>query len=147
MKRSQGFTLIELMIVVAIIAILASLAITAYSRSTGKAELSEAFTVADGLKTGVLDYYRQTGSCPSVGTPVGGLASNPSSYSGKYVDHADVTSPDGVCLITATMRSSSVIIPLRNKRVMFTMNSASDSTTIWSCNSDADQIYLPQTCR
>lgn len=147
MKRSRGFTLIELMIVVAIIAILTSIAITAYSKSISKAQLSEAFTIADGLKVGVLDYYHQNGVCPSIGTLADGLASNAASYSGQYVASADVATQGGTCVITALMRSGSVTAPLRGKQVVFTLNSSGNGDTQWSCSSDAAVEYLPQTCR
>ena len=147
MKRSQGFTLIELMIVIAIIAILTSIAITAYSKSISKAQLSEAFSIADGLKSGVLEYYHQNGTCPSIGTPADGLASNTASYSGQYVASADVTTVGGTCVITALMRSASVTTPLRGKQVVFTMESSGSGDTQWSCSSDAAAEYLPIACR
>lgn len=147
MKRLQGFTLIELMVVIAIIAILTSLAITAYSKSIGKAQLSEAFTITDGLKTDVSDYYHQTGLCPSIGDATGGLANSAASYSGHYVANADVTSAGGTCVITATMRSATVIARLQGKQVVFTLDPSAQGSTRWSCSSDADQVYLPQTCQ
>ena len=96
MKYARGFTLIELMIVVAIIAILSSIAITVYTNSTGKAQLSEAFTLADGLKTDVGEYYTQTGSCPIPGT--NGMPA-PASYGGNYVASVSVT-PSGTGCVT-----------------------------------------------
>jgi type IV pilus assembly protein PilA len=146
MKRPAGFTLIELMITVAIIAILVSLAVTAYNQSIGKAQLSEAFTVTDGLKADVLNYYHQTGKCPVQGIS-GGLASSPASYSGKYVANVNVTTAAGSCVITATMRSASVSPALRGKQVTFTMNESSANPSHWSCDSDAAVVYVPQTCR
>ena len=146
MKRSRGFTLIELMIVVAIIAILASLAITAYARSIGKSQLSEAFTLADGLKSDVATYYNQNGSCPIIGSASGvDLASSTTSYSGLYVTSTDVSNVGGSCVITAHMRSNTVSEQLRGTQVAFTMNSAGGSTQ-WVCSSDAPVLYLPQTC-
>ncbi len=66
MKAAQkGFTLIELMIVVAIIGILAAIAIPAYQDYTARAQLSEAMTLASGLKTKVSDIFSQDGSCPA----------------------------------------------------------------------------------
>lgn len=143
MKRAKGFTLIELMIVVAIIAILAAIAITVYQDSTAKAELSEAFTTGDGLKTDVADFQHQTGSCPSAG--MGGVE-DPTSYSGKYVASATVTESGSTCVITTLMRDNTVAIKLRGKKVVFTMDSSAANAR-WTCSSDAPVTYLPQTCR
>lgn len=147
MKRPSGFTLIELMVVVAIIAILTSLAITAYSISIGKAQLAEVFTVSNDLKIDTLDYYHQTGNCPVIGTPGNGLASNSTSYAGNYVASAAIASQSGGCVITVNMRNSSVAIPLRGKQVVFTMAASGEGTMQWTCHSNAAAQYLPQTCR
>jgi type IV pilus assembly protein PilA len=144
MKTTRGFTLIELMIVVAIIAILSTIAITVYNNSTGKAELSEAFTVVDALKSDVVEYYNQNGSCPSNGSD--GIASA-ASYSGKYVASASVSSAASGCQITALMRSSTVSAKLRGKTVSFTMSPAGDGTFQWTCSSDAPAIVVPRACQ
>lgn len=148
MKSARGFTLIELMIVVAIIAILVSLGITAYARSIGKSQLSEAFTLADGLKGDVATYYIQSGACPIIGSASGiDLASSTASYSGRYVASTEVSAIAGGCTITAYMRSNTVSKQLRGKQVAFTMNNPAGGSTQWVCSSDAPVIYLPQTCR
>ncbi|RUL76761.1 pilin [Dyella choica] len=144
MKTQKGFTLIELMIVVAIVAILASIAITVYQNSTGKAQLSEAFTIVDGMKTPIAEYYNQTGNCPATGS--NGLSAA-ASYSGKFVAQVDV-SPivAGGCTVTATMRNASISPRLQGKTVTFTL-SASSGTADWQCTSNADATYLPATCQ
>ncbi|KGI77241.1 pilin [Oleiagrimonas soli] len=143
MKSARGFTLIELMIVVAIIAILTSISITVYQNSLGKSQLSEAFTTIDGLKADVADYQHQTGACPSAG--VGGILS-PASYGGRYVAGATVTSGSNGCLITALMRSNTVAQKLRGKTVTFTMT-PNGGNAEWACSSNAPVTYLPQVCR
>lgn len=143
MKATRGFTLIELMVVVAIIAILASIAITIYNNSIGKSELSEAFTVADGLKSEVAEYYTQTGSCPSNGSD--GIAAE-TSYSGKYVASAKVSTAGGGCQIVALMRSNTVSAKLRGKTVSFTMSPISQGNFQWSCSSDAPAMMVPSAC-
>ncbi len=87
MKHSQkGFTLIELMIVVAIIGILAAIAVPAYQDYTIRSRVSEGASLAGAAKTAVDVWFSETGSLSSTpGTPASlGLAS-PSSYSAKYV--------------------------------------------------------------
>ena len=75
--RSQvqkGFTLIELMIVVAIIAILAAIAIPQYQNFTARAQVSEGISLASGLETKIADYYNSTGNWPTDNTTLGGAA-------------------------------------------------------------------------
>lgn len=90
--RSQsGFTLIELMIVVAIVGILASIAIPAYSDYTVRAKVTEAVSAAGAIKTSVADYYYANGELPISNTEAGlGLAN---SYSTDIID--GITIEDG----------------------------------------------------
>jgi type IV pilus assembly protein PilA len=143
MRQSRGFTLIELMIVVAIIAILASIAISVYVDSTGKAQLSEAFTVTDGLRTDVSDYYAQNGSCPTLGAD--GLSSA-ASYSGKYVADVSIASGGAGCAITAYMRTSSITPGIQGTQVIFTM-AGSGASISWQCSSNANPVYVPAACQ
>lgn len=144
MKRQGGFTLIEMMIVVAIIAILSALSISIYGNSISKAQLSEAFTLTGGLKTDVAEYYTQTGSCPAPGT--NGLPAA-ASYSGKYVANVNITTVGTGCAITALMRSHSVSPRLQGKQITLTMTPSTGGAVNWQCSSDVDSIYLPQTCQ
>jgi type IV pilus assembly protein PilA len=87
MKTTQkGFTLIELMIVVAIIGILAAIAIPAYQNYTIRAQVTEGMTLADGWKTAVAEYYANKGSWPTTASLTGTVAST-----GKYVSSVGVT--------------------------------------------------------
>ncbi|WP_083966330.1 pilin [Dyella thiooxydans] len=144
MKHTRGFTLIELMIVVAIIATLASIAISVYANSTAKAQLSEAFSVVDGLKVDVSGYYEQTGTCPTLGAD--GLAAAVS-YSGNYVASVSISPGGAGCAITALMRSHTVAPRLQSKQVTLTMAGSVDGAISWQCSSDVDPVYLPKTCQ
>ena len=74
MKNQKGFTLIELMIVVAIIAILAAIAISQYQDYVIRSQVSEGSSLADGMKTAVAEFYNNTGRFP-VDNASAGLAS------------------------------------------------------------------------
>lgn len=145
MKRTKGFTLIELMIVVAIIAILSSIAITVYNNSIAKTQLSEAFTVADGLKTPISESFTQTGACPSNGT--NGIMAN-GSYIGKYIATADTAGVAATgCTITVTFRSTTgVSSGLRGRTVLFT-GTDHGGAFAWTCSSTIAAKYKPQTCQ
>ena len=99
MKAIQkGFTLIELMIVVAIIGILAAIAIPAYQDYTIRAQVSEGLSLASDIKAGVAEYMAQTGNWPADLIEAGlGSAAVLTDKSGRYVESLDVT--DGTITI------------------------------------------------
>jgi type IV pilus assembly protein PilA len=89
-KLQQGFTLIELMIVVAIIGILAAIAIPAYQDYTIRAQVSEGMSLAAAAKTAVAESFLNTGEAP-VDRVAAGMTVNATDTAGKYVEHVEVT--------------------------------------------------------
>ncbi|ENX2246609.1 pilin, partial [Neisseria gonorrhoeae] len=98
----KGFTLIELMIVIAIVGILAAVALPAYQDYTARAQVSEAILLAEGQKSAVTEYYLNNGEWPENNTSAG--VANPTEIKGKYVQSVTVT--NGV--VTAQMKPSGV---------------------------------------
>ncbi|CNS07103.1 major pilin PilE [Neisseria gonorrhoeae] len=107
----KGFTLIELMIVIAIVGILAAVALPAYQDYTARAQVSEAILLAEGQKSAVTEYYLNHGIWPKDNTSAG--VANPTEIKGKYVQ--SVTVANGV--VTAQMKPSGVNNEIKGKKL------------------------------
>ncbi|HAF92478.1 MAG TPA: prepilin-type cleavage/methylation domain-containing protein [Pseudomonas sp.] len=144
-QMQKGFTLIELMIVVAIIGILAAIAIPAYQDYTARAQMTEAMTLASGLKTNVSEIFAQTATCPTNGNDGISAATE---YKGNYVAQvatAGTAAATGGCTITATMKSSGVASGITSTKLQLALT-VEDGSYTWACNSTAAQKYLPKSC-
>ncbi|HHK0759866.1 TPA: pilin, partial [Neisseria gonorrhoeae] len=161
----KGFTLIELMIVIAIVGILAAVALPAYQDYTARAQVSEAILLAEGQKSAVTEYYLNHGEWPANNGDAG--VASASKIIGKYVKSVTVT--NGV--VTATMASSNVNKEIQGKKLSLWAK-RQDGSVKWFCGQpvkrakakDADDVtddagtdnggkgkidtkHLPSTCR
>ena len=147
MKKAQkGFTLIELMIVVAIIGILAAVAIPAYQNYIARAQVSEAVTLLGGAKTPLAEYFADNGSWPAA---LGDVVPNTSgTYVGSlFLDNADASTQ--TVDVVARMRATGVNTNIQNGTLA--MKTTNGGNT-WTCEAagTSDPIgaeYLPGACK
>ncbi len=141
MKKQQGFTLIELMIVVAIIGILAAIAIPAYQDYTIRAQVSEGLTLSAGAKAAVAEYFQDQGNWPTDNDEAGLEASG--AITGKYVSQVEVV--DNVITVTYGQADANDTI----EGDTLTMTAANNDGSIsWTCGSaDLENKHLPAACR
>lgn len=144
MKQVQkGFTLIELMIVVAIIGILAAVALPAYQDYTARSQMSEAMTLASGAKTAVAEFYSARGNFPLNNTSAGLAVA--STINGNYVQSVQVAT--GV--ITSNMKSTGVSEGIQGAALILSPSTTAGSIT-WICKKGATTTpdkYYPTSCR
>ncbi|ENS7884575.1 prepilin-type N-terminal cleavage/methylation domain-containing protein, partial [Neisseria gonorrhoeae] len=122
----KGFTLIELMIVIAIVGILAAVALPAYQDYTARAQVSEAILLAEGQKSAVTEYYLNNGEWPKDNASAG--VASPTDIKGKYVQKVEVK--NGV--VTATMASSNVNKEIQGKKLSLWAR-REDGSVKWFC--------------
>ena len=164
-----GFTLIELMIVVAIIGILSSLAISAYQTYSIRAQVAEGVSIATNAKAGIADYFNQRGEAPA-NRSVAGLTANRGDTNGKYVQSVDIQ--NGVIAVEYGVNASAQI---SGSVLYVTPYESGDLSIVWRCGNASvptstsgnlspmgtsgggaaaaynataiDNRYLPSTCR
>jgi type IV pilus assembly protein PilA len=148
MKSMQkGFTLIELMIVVAIIAILAAIAIPAYQDYLIRAQVSEGATLADGAQTAVAEFYSNSGSMPTTNA-LAGIAT-PASIQGKYVSSVTVGTGGMITSLFASTGAQVANSAIATKAIAFSPVTNGGSIS-WHCGNTATTVnakYLPSSCR
>jgi type IV pilus assembly protein PilA len=140
MKHLQkGFTLIELMIVVAIIGILAAVAIPAYQDYIARSQMSEAITLMGGAKTPLSEYVADQGALPTALTDV------VRTVSGRYVSGITLGGDATTVALTATMNVAGVNSSIQGKTVTLT---STDGARTWTCApGDVEAKFLPAACR
>jgi len=135
----KGFTLIELMIVVAIIGILAAIAIPAYQNYTIRAQVTEGLTLADGWKTAIAEYYANTGNWPSYANL---QATGMNMSVGKYENVQVSNTVNGVIAITYSSTSPQVANAKINGQVLGLVPYPSlNGDLIWVCGSATLPAY------
>ncbi|MEL6447680.1 MAG: pilin [Pseudomonadota bacterium] len=164
-NSQQGFTLIELMIVVAIIGILSSLAITAYQTYTIRAQVAEGISIATNAKAGIADIFIDRGEAPA-DRQVAGLTNDAADTSGAYVTAVEID--NGRIGITFGNDANASIA---GQTLYMTPYETGDLGVVWRCGnapaiaglqtmgtsgggnaavyqaSTVDDRYLPSTCR
>jgi len=148
MKRlNSGFTLIELMIVVAIIGILAAVAIPQYQNYVARAQVAEALVLASGAKTALVEYRTNTGEWPKSNEKAG--LANAFKIAGKYVERVGVNHNGGIGEGTITVvfnKTAHTKIAGEQLNLVATDEGGSIS---WICKGSAGSVanYLPSSCK
>jgi len=134
MRNQKGFTLIELMIVIAIIGILAAIALPAYQDYTVRARVTEGLSLASGLKATISENAANvnatalaTGLCAGTNQTEAGHVATLTCTSGAITVVMDTTAASAQITLTPTL--------------------AADTPVEWLCSSSTDHAYVPAECR
>ena len=136
MKAQKGFTLIELMIVVAIIGILAAIAIPAYQDYTGRAQASEGLSVTSGVRADIADRLAQGEALP--------VTADYDTLTGKYVEDIEIAGDAGGPIINVNFDSG--VHDEDTMTLTATVDEDTGQIQRWTCGG-LDTNYLPSSCR
>jgi len=143
MKKQQGFTLIELMIVVAIIGILAAIALPAYQDYTARARVSEGISLASGARTAVTEYFSSETVWPTTNESAGLPAA--ASISGDSVNNVEVTLSGAIPIITVTYENLETAGGASGAVSLTATNNGGSIS--WECTSNMPNAIVPASCR
>lgn len=141
----NGFTLIELMIVITVISILAAISIPVYQSYTIKAQIINIISHMDTYKTFTNYTYSQQGECPSQ-ADINNIYKNESKNS--YIESVTLTMPDNnTCNLSFKLKNN-LSYRISEKHIILNLNVTTNDTSNWLCTSpDIDKVYLPQDCK
>ncbi|WP_041522486.1 pilin [Gilvimarinus agarilyticus] len=129
MKNNEGFTLIELMIVVAIIGILASVALPAYKDYTIRSQVTEGMSLASAAKSAIAETYINRAVVP-LDRAGAGMSAAATDTSGQYVLSVDVVA--GEIVVTFGVNANPEIV---NNTLVLTAYESADGSLAWQCSS------------
>jgi type IV pilus assembly protein PilA len=143
-QKQQGFTLIELMIVVAIIGILAAVAIPAYQDYTTRAKMSEVLVMMEPAKLAVSETASSLGGLTSVTSTNNGYT-----FPGATDYVAGITIADGGTVTATTVNTTKLPTAVQNKKFVLTPSevTAGEGQLTWACSTNADFKFAPANCR
>ena len=146
--RKKGFTLIELMITIAIVGILLSLAVPAYQNYTIRAKVAEALTVASSFKSLIAESYLNTGNIPA-DAAAAGISSD---FATEYIQEVGYKKEGDVGQLQITL-SDKVSGSDLEGRILLLEAKAENNILKWTCTTSAENDkdiggeYLPANCR
>ena len=147
--RIKGFTLVELMIVIAIIGVLAAIAIPAYQNYTTRAQVAEVLNIASAAKAEIMMYYGTEGTCPTTTEDIG--YNSAGTIGSKYVEKISINTSytSAICAVDFTFQSTGMNAGVAGKTLTFAMmNYVGNGAASWECSSSQiRQLYLPTICK
>ncbi|QMT40632.1 pilin [Neisseria shayeganii] len=154
MKKSSGFTLIELMIVIAIIGILAALALPAYQNYTGRAQTMEGFSATEGLRQEIAIWLANYKAFPDAAAvaATGYIGQQAAALQGKYIDDGGITVAADSGVITVPFDAGTisglelVLTPTVNPRA-----NLNEQVIMWVCSANSTTLsnperFIPSSC-